>query len=107
MRYVALNKWAGLSLSPINPKMRQPLILRNDMCLQALSLLAGLGVFDLVALAAGRRVPAGNVGATTNVGEARNVGLLRPAVAVDEAIGTVRAGDGGQRTAAIGVAGVV
>jgi hypothetical protein len=62
--------------------------------------LASRWVFDLVALATGRRVPAGDVGAATNVREARNVGLLRPAVAVDEAVGTVRAGDGGQRTGA-------
>lgn len=71
------------------------------------NLLPRLRVLDLIALAARRRIPAGNVAAAANVGEARDFALGFPTVAGDEAVGTVGAGDGGERAGAVGVAVVV
>lgn len=64
-------------------------------------------VLDAEALAAVGRVPAGDGVDAADVGEARDVGLLVEAVAGDEAVLAVGAGDGCHGSVAIIVAGVV
>ena len=70
-------------------------------------LLAGRSIRDAIAHSAVRRVPASNFGAAANVWEAWDVGLLLPAVAGDQAVGTVGAGDDIKRAVALRVAWVV
>lgn len=68
----------------------------------------GLAVVgELPAGAALVRVPAGDGGGGTDVGEAGDLALGLPAVLGDQAVGSVGAGDGSQGAAAIIVAGVV
>lgn len=70
-------------------------------------LLAGRSIRDAIAHSAVRRVPASNFGAAANVWEAWDVGLLLPAVAGDQAVCTVGAGDDVKRAVALRVARVV
>lgn len=74
---------------------------------QDVNLLARLGILDLVALPAGRRVPARDIAAAANVREARDLALSLVAVAGDKAVGTVGAGDGGEAARGVRVAVVV
>jgi hypothetical protein len=68
----------------------------------------GLAVVgELPAGAALWGVPAGDGGGGTNVGEAGDLGLRLPAVAGDQTVGAIGAGDGSQGAAAIIIAGVV
>lgn len=68
----------------------------------------GLAVVgELPAGAALVRVPAGDGGGGTDVGEAGDLALGLPAVLGDQAVGSIGAGDGSQGAAAIIVAGVV
>lgn len=64
-------------------------------------------VGDLEALAAGSAVPAGNVLPAADVGERRDGTLSLVAVAGDEAVGTVGAGDGGHGARLVVITGVV
>lgn len=70
-------------------------------------LLARPRVLDLVTLPAGRRIPTRNVAAAADVGEARDLALRRPAVACDQAVGAVGAGDDVEAAGAVGIAWVV
>lgn len=70
-------------------------------------LLASLSILEAITLTARRRVPAGDVGAAANVGEAWDVGLLLPAVASDQAVASIGAGDDVERAATVRVAIVV
>lgn len=70
-------------------------------------LLARLGVLDLVALAAGGRVPAGDIAAAANVREARDLALRRPAVAGHETVRAIGAGDDAEAATRLRIAWVV
>jgi hypothetical protein len=54
-----------------------------------------------------RAVPSSNTHVSTNARESCNVGLGFPVVFGGETVGTVGAGEGGQGTAAVIIAGVV
>lgn len=64
-------------------------------------------VLETPAGAARRRVPPGHGRNTANVGEFGDFALRLPVVARDQAVGSVGAGDGGERACGLVVAGVV